>query len=135
MKMSTDKQLNTGSDPLDVFFDAARDQAPVLSPDLRARILADAAGAAQNAAAPGNSAPVRSGRALAHRVGRWFGGWAAPSLAGGITAAAAGFWFGVAAPLPVAALDAPLLLQDALFYFDVISTPLVGLDDPLLWGF
>ncbi|WFE74597.1 hypothetical protein [Roseinatronobacter sp. S2] len=65
----------------------------------------------------------------------WLSGWAAPSLAGGLTAAAAGFWFGVVAPMPVAALDAPLWLQDALGYFDAISTPIVGLDDPLLWGF
>ncbi|MGY6704182.1 hypothetical protein [Roseinatronobacter sp.] len=128
--MSTDKHLKTDADPLDAFFDAARDQAPDLSPDLRARILADAAGAMHKAASP---AP--SGLAVRHRVVDWLRGWAAPSLAGGITAAAAGFWFGVAAPLPVAALDAPLWLQDALFYFDVISTPLVGLDDPLLWGF
>lgn len=79
--------------------------------------------------------PVPQNPTLRQRVGMWLSGWAAPSLAGGLTAAAAGFWFGVVAPMPVAALDAPLWLQDALGYFDAISTPIVGLDDPLLWGF
>lgn len=130
MKMNTDKHQNTGIEPLDVFFDAARAQAPELSQDLRARILADADSAVSAA-----SAPVPQNPTLRQRVGVWLNGWAAPSLAGGLTAAVAGFWFGVVTPMPVAALDAPLWLQDALGYFDAISTPLVGLDDPLLWGF
>ncbi|MDD7969577.1 hypothetical protein [Roseinatronobacter alkalisoli] len=128
--MSTEKEHDTGRDPLDAFFAAARDQAPGLSPDLRARILTDAANTLEDMNRPAQPRPAFPGR-----LRGWFSGWAAPSLAGGLAAAAAGFWFGIAAPMPVSALDAPLWLHDALTYLDAISTPLVGLDDPLLLGF
>lgn len=128
MKMTTDTDENTGPDPLDLFFDAARDEATAVSPQLRARILADASSVQASANRPQHAS-------LWQRLRVWFGGWTAPSLAGGLTAAAAGFWFGVAAPMPVAALDAPVWLQDTLVYLDAISTPIIGLDDPLLLGF
>lgn len=128
MKMTTDTDKNTGPDPLDLFFDAARDEATAVSPQLRARILADASSVQASANRPQHASPWQ-------RLRIWFGGWTAPSLAGGLTAAAAGFWFGVAAPMPVAALDAPVWLQDTLVYLDAISTPIIGLDDPLLLGF
>ncbi|MGP9790356.1 hypothetical protein [Roseinatronobacter sp. NSM] len=128
MKMTNDTHKNHATDPLDMFFDAARADPPAVSPQLRARILADASRVQAGACRPHRASPWQ-------RLRMWFGGWTAPSLAGGLTAAAAGFWFGVAAPMPVAALDAPVWLQDTLSYLDVISTPIVGLDDPLLLGF
>ena len=125
--MTTTDPKTPGHDPLDDFFAAARATAPALGDDLRARILADADAVLTTARAP----------APAPRPSLWarVGGWVSGSVAGGLTAAAAGFWFGVATPLPVAALDLPVWVDGALGVFDTVTGPLLGVDDAYLAGF
>ncbi len=124
MMMTSDK--NDMSDQLSQLFDDARACKPGLSPHLRARILADA-NACNAGLAPQRQrfAPWRN----------WFSGWAVPGLAGGAMVAVAGFWIGVAMPMPVVALDAPDWMQNALGYMDLIALQLIGVDDPLLMEF
>ncbi len=110
-------------DPLAVFFEAARAEAPVVPPDLRARILDSAVRAADRAA------PSRP-RALWHRVS----GWTLPGLAAGVSAGLAGLWLGFVTPLPLMALDMPGWMHEALWHVDVIALPLIWPDDPLLLG-
>jgi hypothetical protein len=103
---------------LEVFLSAARDAAPELGQDLRGRILADAVRAQR---------PARS-----VWLPGWLSGWALPGAAGGAFAAAAGFWIGVAAPLP---LDGPVWMLDGLGILDTVTLPLTGVMDPLAMGF
>lgn len=120
------------TDPeLDLFLSAARDAAPVLSDDLRARILADAQAVPRSVprSAP-RSAPRKAG--LLARMAR---SWLPPSLAGGVTAALGGFWIGAASSLPVAALDVPVWLDQTMIYFDMVAVPLLGATDLPLAGF
>ncbi len=125
MTMTTDR--NTPDDLLDGLFADARATAPALPDDLRARILADA----DSVLAPVAPAP-RPGFSWRAALG----GWLPQSVAGGLTAAAAGFWFGVVAtPLPVAALDMPVWVEGALDYIDIVTLPLLGMDDTYLAGF
>ncbi|WP_071795017.1 hypothetical protein [Natronohydrobacter thiooxidans] len=120
--MTTEESDRRDSDPLAAFLEAARAEAPQLSPGLRARIIGQAGPApAPEAAGPG-------------RLRGWLSGWVLSGLAGGVTAGLAGLWVGFVLPMPVAALDAPLWMQDALSYVDMITMPLIGLDDPLLMG-
>jgi hypothetical protein len=116
------------TDPeLDLFLSAARDAAPVLSDDLRARILADAQAVPRSVP---RSAPRKAG--LLARMAR---SWLPPSLAGGVTAALGGFWIGAASSLPVAALDVPVWLDQTMIYFDMVAVPLLGATDLPLAGF
>lgn len=124
MMMTSDK--NDMSDQLSQLFEDAQACKPELSSQLRARILADASDCmAQAAPRLPKVAPWRG----------WFSGWAVPGLAGGAAVAVAGFWIGVAMPMPVVALDAPDWMQDAIGYMDLIALQLVGVDDPLLMEF
>lgn len=116
MKMTTDP------DKFDDLFAAARANAPDLPGSLRARILADAD--AVLAARP----TQRAGFRLSLR-------WAMPSLAGAMTALAAGFWIGVALPDPVDAFTAPVWLLDTFDLIDTVAAPLLGLDGPFSGGF
>ncbi len=129
MKMTSDKRpQDMGDDPLGVFFDAARADAPGLSPALRGRILDDAAAAAPEPVASARPAPPG-------RLRGWISGWAASFVAGGAMAAMAGLWVGIVMPLPVVALDVPLWMHEAFSYLDAVALPLIGLDDPLVTGF
>ncbi len=123
--------MNTDRDEmhdLEEFLTAARDAAPGLGAGLRHRILSDAV-AQQRHATP---LPVAAGRALPAWLSGLLSGWALPGAAGGAMAALGGFWIGLAAPLPV---DAPLWMQDALIYLDIVTLPLVGVMDPLAMGY
>lgn len=124
MTMTTDR--NDPDASLDALFADARAAAPVLSDDLRARILSDAAAVLAPAASQRKGFSLRALMA----------GWVPPSLAGGLTAAAAGFWIGmVATPMPVAALDLPIWVDGALDYIDIVTLPFIGLDETSLAGF
>lgn len=112
---------------LDLFLAAARDTGPVLSDDLRARILADAAAELQP--------KTQVLAAERPKLRALFRGWLPPSLAGGLTAAFGGFWIGAASSLPVAALDVPLWLDQTMIYFDMFTVPLLGVSDLSLTGF
>lgn len=111
------------ADPLAAFFDAARAEAPAVSPGLRRRILEDAVAASRKTT---RSRPTLSGR--------WFAGWALPGLAGGVSAGLAGLWLGFFTPLPLMALDVPEWMHEALLHVDAIALPLIWPDDPLLLG-
>jgi len=82
-------------------FDAARRAAPEPSPDLLARVLADAQAVQAEQAAP---TPARS----PSRVTRWrqfvdtLGGW--PAMAGLVSAGVAGLWLGINPPEVLSAL-------------------------------
>lgn len=117
MKMTPERPEH---DPLADYFDAARNHAPVLHTELRARIIADAAGIAAPRPTP------------ARMQSRWhWAGWAMPGLAGGAVASLVGFWIGVTQPLPVLAADVPLWLVTPLDYIDLMTVTLIGFDDPL----
>ncbi|SEM98060.1 hypothetical protein SAMN04488077_110102 [Roseovarius tolerans] len=93
MSMSDKDQADGG---LDVFFEAARGHAPIPSPDLLARVFADAETTQQ--AGP-STAPARVSATpdgLAARLYRLLGGW--PAMAGLATAALTGIWIGTALP-------------------------------------
>lgn len=107
-----------GITELEGYFATARESAPELGSDLRARILADAA-----RAQPRPAAPARAGRWR-----EWLSGWALPGATGGALASLGGFWIGLAAPLPV---DAPFWAPEALGVLDYLSYSLVGVIDPL----
>ncbi|WP_224825847.1 hypothetical protein [Cognatishimia sp. MH4019] len=83
--MTTDQ-----NDPLEGFFEAARDDAPQPSDILQARILADA-----DAALAANAPPVRRRNRL-RDVLQGLGGW--PAMAGLVTATMAGVWIGISPP-------------------------------------
>lgn len=107
-------------DDLSLFFEAG--QSVDLPDTLRDRILADAArGAAP--AAPGWHA----------RLKVWAGGWAMPSVAGGVGATLAGLYLGLVMPLAV--YDAPVWMDGALGVFEQVAAPIVGMGDPLELGF
>ena len=84
----------TEPDPLDEFFEAARNAPAHPSDDLMARVAADAA---REAPRPAQPARVRPG------IFETLGGW--PALGGLVTATVAGVWIGVANPLGVDPLD------------------------------
>lgn len=104
---------------LDGYFAAARDGAPEPSPDLLARVLADA-GAEQARQAAGT-------RDAAHRPGLWatmlaaLGGW--PALGGLATAGVAGLWLGISPPV---ALDDSLATLRAMAGVEDTATGLWG---------
>ncbi|TVP72896.1 MAG: hypothetical protein EA339_05380 [Rhodobacteraceae bacterium] len=114
-----------GPDPLALFFDAARANAPVLSATAKARILTDAA---QAQTLPARPARTRGWRGLVSV-------WGAALAASGAMAAMAGLWVGIIMPLPVVALELPVWMHDAFSYLDAVALPLIGLDDPLTIGF
>ncbi|MCC5993077.1 MAG: dihydroorotate dehydrogenase [Rhodobacteraceae bacterium] len=126
--MTTERPDHSADDLLESCFADARAHPPQLGPDLRARILADAA-AIQAQARSGAASPQR--RSLRQILAEWL----TPALAGGAVAAAAGFWVGVWLPMPVVALDLPLWLDTPLAYLDLISLQIMGLDDPLWMEF
>ncbi|PRX35086.1 hypothetical protein SAMN05216257_102439 [Meinhardsimonia xiamenensis] len=82
-----------GEAELELFFEAARSQAPEPPSRLMARILADAEGAL---AAPAAARATRRRPSLPALVGRVLGGW--PALAGLSAAAVAGLAIGLGAP-------------------------------------
>lgn len=126
--MTTERPDHNADDLLESCFADARAQAPQLGPDLRARILADAA-AIQAQAATVTPSPQR--RSLRQTLADWL----TPALAGGTVAALAGFGVGIWLPMPVVALDVPLWLDTPLAYLDLISLQIMGLDDPLWMEF
>ncbi len=78
---------------LEPYFQAARSARPEVSDDLMARVLADAAAVAPHDA----PLPKRASRpGLFAQILEGIGGW--PSLAGLVTATAAGLWFGFSDP-------------------------------------
>ena len=86
----TDK--NNEFPELEGLFDAARQNKPVLSDDLHARIMSDAM-----SVMPSNVVSIPSDNTSWWR--RWLeplGGW--PALGGMVTACAAGIWIGIAPP-------------------------------------
>ncbi|MEQ8902651.1 MAG: hypothetical protein RID11_16895 [Roseovarius sp.] len=87
--MSMSDKQRTG-DGLGGFFEAARGHAPTPSPDLLARVLADAEATQQPARLPSTS------EGLVVRLYRLLGGW--PAMAGLATAALTGIWIGTALP-------------------------------------
>lgn len=124
--MTTTTDRDTPDPLLDALFAEVRATPPTLPDDLRARILADADAVLVPVAAPRPRFSLRA----------FLTGWVPSSLAGGLTAAAAGFWIGVmATPVPVAALDIPVWVDGALGYFDTVTLPLFGMDDPYLAGY
>ncbi|MCC1481003.1 hypothetical protein [Roseibaca sp. Y0-43] len=110
----------TSDDDLDLFFAAGQDSD--LPDALRARILADAASALPKPA-PGWGARIKA----------WTAGWAMPSVAGGLGAALAGVYIGMVMPLSL--YDVPVWMDGALSVFDQVTTPLLGVGDPLEMGF
>ncbi len=78
---------------LEPFFAAAREAPPEVSDDLMARVLADAAASVPRDAPLPERAPRRGAFA---QILDGIGGW--PSIAGLVTATAAGLWFGFADP-------------------------------------
>lgn len=110
----------TSDDELALFFEAG--QAVDLPDTLRARIMADAATVAAPAA-PGWRARLKA----------WAGSWAMPTFAGGVGATLAGVYLGMVMPLSL--YDAPVWMDGALDVFEQVTTPIVGLRDPLEMGF
>jgi hypothetical protein len=93
MSMSGKQRRDDG---LDGFFEAARGYAPAPSPDLLARVLADAEATQQ--AGPGTEpagVPATPDGFVA-RLYRLLGGW--PAMAGLATAALTGIWIGTTLP-------------------------------------
>jgi hypothetical protein len=115
-------KMTTEPDRLDDLFAAARASAPDLPDELRTRILADAD------AMLNMRPPRRVGFGLSLR-------WAMPSLAGALTALAAGFWLGIALTDPVDAFVAPVWLLDTFDLIDTVAAPLLGLEDTFGGGF
>ncbi|WP_068112929.1 hypothetical protein [Tropicimonas marinistellae] len=105
MTSETDKTLD---EELEVFFEASRVAAPDPSPEMLARVLADAYSAqdAIEIEAPA-TAPETSRRAGLGGVFSAIGGW--PAMAGLVTATAAGIWIGYNPPSTVDTLTQPLL--------------------------
>jgi len=93
--MSTSDQDHRG-DGLDVYFEAARAQAPGPSPDLLARVLADAEATQQAHPTAALARAPASRPGIAARLYRLLGGW--PAMAGLATAALTGIWIGPALP-------------------------------------
>lgn len=112
----------TPDDDLALFFEAG--QAVELPDALRARILTDA-----EAALPRSAPEPR----LRQRLVTWMSGWTMPSVAGGVGATLAGLYMGMVMPLSL--YDAPVWMDGALGVFEQVTTPLVGLGDPLEMGF
>lgn len=85
---------------LDSFFAAGRDEAPVPSADLLARIMADAESeaTAREAVTP----RPKANRSLIAALAAMVGGW--PAFAGMASAAVAGIWIGAAQPTALATL-------------------------------
>lgn len=109
----------TSDDDLSPFFAAG--QAAPLSDGLRARILADAQASLPR---PIPAWPVR--------LRDWAGGWAVPSVAGGVGATLAGVYLGLVMPLSV--YDAPVWMDGALGVLEAVTAPIVGVGDPLELG-
>lgn len=77
---------------LEALFEAARATAPTPSPDLLARVLADAEAAQAASVAPVRTAPRRRFAQLFDVIGGW------PAMAGLVSAGVAGLWLGVSPP-------------------------------------
>lgn len=107
----SDKQ--SGEDPLEIFFQAARDAAPKPGAELTARVLADAGTLQPRPEALAPRRPRNSGWLGA------IGGW--PALAGLVTATVAGLSIGIADPAYVGDL-AFSSFSDA-YDFSTIGTP------------
>ena len=84
------------ADGLGVFFEAARGHAPVPSPDLLARVFADAEATQQARPSIPPARVPATPDGLAARLYRLLGGW--PAMAGLATAALTGLWIGTALP-------------------------------------
>lgn len=111
--MKTDHDRHVDRD-LEAFFQAARESVPEASPDLMARVLADAYSEqdAREVTAPA-AAEANHDRAPAAQGRGWFaglldalGGW--PAVAGLATAAVAGVWIGYNPPLTLDTLSLDL---------------------------
>ncbi|NAZ37202.1 hypothetical protein [Rubellimicrobium sp. CFH 75288] len=106
-------------DDLEALFAEARRAPSSVSPELMARVLADAAAAMPRPRLAGG--PAAAG--IGEPPGWWplLGGW--PAMAGLAAAALAGFWIGVAQPLPAVLFDSLAEAGHAVELF--------GLGDPL----
>lgn len=111
----------TSEDDLALFFEAG--QSADLPNALRARILTDAAASIARPTAPSWRQWLKA----------WAGGWAMPSVAGGVGATLAGVYLGLV--MPVSLYDAPVWMDGALGVFEQVTTPIIGLRDPLEMGF
>ncbi len=108
---------------LQAFFDAAQGQGPEASPDLLARVLADAEDQRAAPVAPARRPRLPRLRALAAALGGW------PAFAGLATAAVTGVWIGFSAPDTVDDLTAGYLgiaetpqFADLMPQFDMFMT-------------
>lgn len=105
----TDKMRELDDDKmLEAFFEAARDDAPVPSQDLMARILADAQAELPAPAPILRQAVEPRRRSLLASLLAAVGGW--PSVATMATATVAGIWIGFAQPDALNALAGGTLL-------------------------
>ena len=96
----------TGSDPLEAAFAAARAAAAAPAPAaLLARIEADARAELRPEPAPVPVRPRSAARGRWHDLMQALGGW--PGIGGLATASAAGVWLGLAAPAALDALGLP----------------------------
>ncbi|HHS94495.1 MAG TPA: dihydroorotate dehydrogenase [Rhodobacterales bacterium] len=111
MSKTDHDQLDGGAE-LEVFFAAARAEAPAIGPNLAARIMADAQAelAARAAGAQSSLGQGRRRGGFVEALRAAFGGW--PALAGMVTATLASVWFGFAAPDQVNTLAGGLLWSD-----------------------
>ena len=95
---------------LDAFFAAAKTEAPRVSDDLMARVMADAMAEMPRAAEPAAEvvppAPARTSGWLSG-VLDVIGGW--PAAGGLLTAGLVGVWIGVSPPVPLQELDVAFL--------------------------
>lgn len=93
-------------DELELFFEAARSEAPMPSDELSERVLADALTLMPKASAPVPAKP----RGRLAGIFAAIGGW--PAVAGLATATVAGVWLGYAQPGGVDSLTDTLLLAE-----------------------
>lgn len=96
-------------DPLEPFFEAAREEVPPLDDALMNRMIADAAAVAAARAPAASIATTPAWRRVFVAIGGW------PALAGLASATAAGVWIGVALP----DLATPYAAQTEASVFDL----------------
>jgi hypothetical protein len=97
---------------LDAFFSAGREQVIEPSPDLLARVLADAESTHIAQAETARATPQKSG--FLSELFSGLGGW--PSLASLATAAIAGVWIGISPPAALEDLASTYLSDDSESY-------------------
>lgn len=115
---------------LETYFESARRRPPEASDALLARVVDDAQGMQGHTAGAHPGLTARPGAVA--RLVRALGGW--PTLAGLSTATAAGIWLGASLPagLTDVAQDYLTAGETGLYFVDVQTELLVGLDEGAL---